>query len=118
MAGSSDAYGVTVSAVVFVVPARVALSVTDVWTVTFLWVTFNVPVALPAAIVTVAGTVAAPVLELLRVITNPPVGAGPLKETVPVTAVVALPFTVVGDTVTEISVGGVTVSIACCELVP
>lgn len=108
--GEPDGYGVTVRVVVLVVPARVAERVTGVWVVTFLWVTLKVAVALPARIVTVAGTVAAAVAELVRVTTRPPVGAMPLRETVPVTTVVALPLTVLGATATERSTGASTFS--------
>jgi len=57
-------------------------------------------------------------LELCRVITVPPVGAGPFMVTVPVTAVVALPLTVLGESVTDDRLGAWTVSVACCELDP
>ena len=53
--------------------------------------TVNVPEVAPAATLTLAGTVAAEVSELDRVTTNPPVGAGPLIFTVPVTTVEELP---------------------------
>ena len=69
----------------------------------------------PAAIVTVAGTDAAVASELVSVTTNPPVGAGPEIDTVPVTAVVALPTTEVGETLTETKVGGCTVRVAFCD---
>jgi hypothetical protein len=63
-------------------------------------------VVLPAAIVTVAGTLAAAVFELDKPTTTPPVGAGPDIVTVPVTTVVELPFTVVGETVRDTKAGG------------
>ncbi|HQQ76690.1 MAG TPA: hypothetical protein PLB01_05000 [Thermoanaerobaculia bacterium] len=56
--------------------------------------TVNVAVAVPAATVTLEGTVAAAVLELARYTISPPAGAGPLRVTVPVEVVP--PTTVVG----------------------
>jgi hypothetical protein len=61
---------------------------------------------LPDATVTVDGTLAAAVFELLRFTTKPPVGAGPLKVTVPVTAVVELPWTVLGPMAKVVNVAG------------
>lgn len=71
----------------------------------------NVPVVCPAAIVTVAGTVAALVLELARLMTSPPVGAGPEIVTEPVTTVDELPCTVVGLRVKELRIGALTVKV-------
>jgi hypothetical protein len=48
-----------------------------------LLVTVKVAAVAPAATVTLAGTCAAAVLLLARVTSEPPVGAGPLRETVP-----------------------------------
>lgn len=106
----------TVSVVDLLVPSSVAVSVTPVLAATFRCVTLNVAEVLPAAIVTVAGMVAAALSELLNVTTKPPVGAAELSETVPVTAVVELPLTEVGDTATETRLGGVSVSVDCCEV--
>jgi hypothetical protein len=50
-------------------------------------VTVNVLEDVPAATETFGGTVAAVVLELVRVTVAPPVGAGPSRVTVPVTGV-------------------------------
>jgi hypothetical protein len=72
----------------------------------------NVLVVAPAEIVTVAGTVAAAVLELARKTPHPPVGAGPLKVTVPVA--VPPPETLVGLTVREAGVGIRTNNEAIC----
>jgi len=66
--------------------------------------------------VTVAGTAAAEGSELKRVTTKPPVGAGPLIVTVPFTGDVELPLTLEGDAVINTSVGGLSVRLACCEL--
>ena len=58
--------------------------VTDVEAVTLLVLTVNVMLLAPAATVTLAGTVAAAVLPLIRETAAPPLGAGPLSVTVPV----------------------------------
>jgi len=97
--------------------AKVAVIVTTVLAVTLLWPTVNVTDVLPAGIVTVDGG-AAEVLELASVTTAPPVGAGPEIVTVPVTIVLELPCTVVGETATERRLGGVTVRLPCAELAP
>jgi NhaP-type Na+/H+ or K+/H+ antiporter len=79
---------------------------------------FTVKLALvaPAGIVTLLGTLAAPLLLLDRTITAPPAGAGPLNFTVPVDDW-SPPMTVDGLNVSEESVAagggaGVTVSVA------
>jgi hypothetical protein len=64
----------------------------------------------PAATVTLAGACAAAVLLLDRVTTAPPVGARPVKVTVPVDEVP--PITEAGLSPTELSVAGVTVKVA------
>jgi len=109
--------GVTVKVVVTVTDPAVAVMVTTVDALTAKWVTLNVADFAPAATVTVAGTVAALVLELDRFTTNPPVAAAPLIFTVPVTGNVVLPFMVVGETETDTSEGGLIVIGACAELV-
>jgi hypothetical protein len=77
--------------------------VTGVETVTALVLTVNVALVVPAATVTLAGTLAAPLL-LDSMTCAPPVGAGPLSVTVPV-EVCAPPVTLVGFSATEESVG-------------
>jgi hypothetical protein len=77
--------------------------VTDVEVATLLVLTVNVALLAPAATVTVAGTVAAAVLPLIRETTAPPVGAGPLSVTVPVEG--DPPVTLVGFSVSEERVG-------------
>jgi hypothetical protein len=63
----------------------------------------------PAGTVTLAGTIAAAVLLLCRVTGEPPVGAGPVRVTVPVE--LFPPTTDVGFRVTEESVGALIVSV-------
>lgn len=75
--------------------------------------TVNVAVVAPDATVTVAGTV--PFAELdARLMTEPPVGAGPLMVTVPVDALP--PITVVGDKLSPMSVGGLIVNVPVTDL--
>lgn len=69
----------------------------------------KVPVTFPAATTTVVGTVAAEVLELFSETENPPVGAGLLSVTVPVTTDFELPCTLLGETDSDVSVGGIKV---------
>ena len=57
---------------------------TGVDAVTVLVLTMKVALLAPAATVTLAGTIAAAVLSLIRETAAPPVGAGPLRVTVPV----------------------------------
>jgi len=91
---------------------KVAVIVDDALLDTRLVVTVNVAVVAPAATVTVAGTVAAAVLLLLRVTTAPPVGAGPFSVTVPVDELP--PVTDVGFKLTELGAGALTASAAVC----
>lgn len=81
--------------------------------------TVNVALVLPAATVTLAGTVATLVLLLESVTTAPPEGAWPERVTVPWD--VLPPLTLFGLSVREESVTalpGVMVSVACWELDP
>jgi hypothetical protein len=86
--------------------------VTDADVVTVLDVTVNVPLVAPAAIVTLAGTVAAVVLLLDNVTTVPADGAAPVSVAVPV-AFVLPPVTLVGEIDSPDSVG---VGAAPCTL--
>ena len=74
-------------------------------------VTAKLAVLAPAGTVTPAGTAAALGLLLERETTAPPLGAGPLRVTVPVEDCVP-PTTLVGFSVSDdrVAVGGVTVS--------
>ena len=72
---------------------------TDVEAVTALVLAANVALLAPAATVTLAGTVAAAVLSLIRETAAPPLGAGPLRVTVPVDG--DPPVTLVGLSATE-----------------
>ena len=87
--------------------------------VTALVLTVNVALVAPAATVTLAGTVATDAL-LERFTTAPPLGAGPLRVTVPVEE--EPPVTLLGLSKTEDRVGGVpagvTVSVAVCVAPP
>lgn len=78
-------------------------------------VTWNLLLVLPAAMVTLGGTVAALVLLLCRVTEMLP-GAGPVRVTVPVDRFP--PTTVAGFTLRDDSVGGLIVSVAEGALVP
>ena len=78
-------------------------------------VTVKAALVAPARIVTLAGTVATPVLLLERETTAPPLGACALSVTLPVER--DPPLTLVGFSLSEVRVGpgggcGVTVSVA------
>ncbi len=96
------ACGSTVSEAVLVTPAYDAEIVTGVDAVTALVLTVNVALLAPAAIVTLADTLAAPLL-LESSTCAPPVSAGPLSVTVPVEG--DPPVTLVGFSVSEERVG-------------
>jgi hypothetical protein len=89
---------------------RVAVIVTVAFDDTAAVVAVNVAVVLPDVMVTLAGTVAAAVLELDKVTAMPEGPAGPLMVTVPVELVP--PVTDVGDMATLLRVGELTVSVA------
>ena len=91
----------------------VAVKVTVISSLTFEWLTLIVADVLPAGIVTDAGRVAADALELDSSMVIPPVGAGPVKVTVPITFVAELPFTDPGETEMDARLRGLTVSVAC-----
>jgi hypothetical protein len=101
--------GVTVRVAVLVTPPLAADIVTVVEADTAVLVTVNVALVLPAVTVTVEGTVAADVLLLVSVTAVPPVGAGPLKVTVPWE--VEPPVTLAGLSVRALTAGGVTVRV-------
>ncbi len=81
--------------------AEVDTRTTDVLTV-------KVALVLPAGMVTLAGTLAAALL-LESTTCAPPAGAGPVSVTVPV-EVCTPPTTLLGFSVSEETIGGVTVS--------
>lgn len=88
----------TVTVVVLLTPARPPVIVTEVWTSTLLCVTLKVAFDFPAGTVTDTGPPAAAEFELARETFRPPVGAIPVRLTVPVTIVAATPFTDPGET--------------------
>src|SRR6266850_2249801 len=96
--------GVTVSVAVLVAPPYEPVIVTGVDALTAAVVIANVALVLPAAIVTLAGTVAALVLLLDSVMTAPPAGAALVSLAVPCEAVP--PVTLVGFTETDESDAG------------
>ena len=91
--------GLTVSAPLFDVPLYAPVIETLVAVETELVVTVNDALVVPAAIVTLVGTVAAPVLLLDSDTTAPPLGAGPESQAVP--CAVAPPTTLVGKIETD-----------------
>ena len=97
-----DEEGTTVSEAVMLTPAYEAVMVTGVDAVTAPVFTENVALVAPAATVTLDGTVAE-VLLLERFTVAPPVGAAPVRVTVPVEEEPA--FTLPGLSVTEDSAG-------------
>ena len=99
---------VIVNTAVRVTPPKLAVIVTAVDVDTGDVVTVKVALLLPAATVTAAGTVAAP-LSLLSDTADPPAGAGPLSVTVPVE--LTPPLTLVGLKLRVTKAGGITVSV-------
>ena len=71
--------------------------------------TENVVLVLPAGTVIREGTVATEVLLLVSDTTTPPEGAGPFRVTLP--SELVAPVTEVGFKATELTAGGVTVSV-------
>jgi hypothetical protein len=108
--------GATVRVAVFAVPPAVAVIVTFVLDATVSVVIENVVEAAAAGTVALAGTVAAAVLELVKVTTVPPIGARPLRLIVPVDEDV--PNAVDGDRVTESAIGTAEVVSAAVRLPP
>ena len=95
-AGGGGAGGVTVSVAVLAAPPYDPVIVAEVDAVTACVVTVNVALVPPAATVTLAGTVATPVLLLDSATTAPPVGAAAVSVAVPCDEVP--PTTLVGLT--------------------
>jgi hypothetical protein len=93
----------------------VAVSVAEVELDTGVVVIENVPEVAPAATVAVEGTEAVALLDE-RLITNPPVGAGPLSVRVPVE--LDPPTTVVGEIENAFNAGGLTTRVALTEIPP
>ena len=87
-----------------VTPPAVAETVTEVLDEPGDVVTMNVAELLPGGTVTLAGTLATEGLLLDSATTVPPVGAGPLRVTVPVEELPA--FTVEGESVNDDGTGG------------
>lgn len=79
--------------------------------ITILVFTVKVALVAPAGTVTLAGTLAAPLL-LVRRTCEPPAGAGPFRVTVPVEVPRGPPTTLFGLRVSEDTAGGRTVSMA------
>ena len=107
--------GLTVKVAVRETVPRVAVTVALVWVDTAVVATENGAEVAPAGIVSEIGTVTE-VLLLVKVTTDPPVGAGPFSVAVPVDD--APPMTVVGFRVSERSVGGTMVKVAVSVTVP
>ena len=84
---------------------------TGVEAATALVVTAKVAPVAPAATVTLPATVATARLLLDSVTGAPPAGAGPFSLTVPVGEAVP-PVTLAGLTLSEVGIGGTTVSVA------
>ena len=103
--------GVTVNEAVLLAPPKEAEIVTVVDAATAPVVTVKLALPAPAGTVTLAGAAAAPGLLLERETTAPPLGAGPLRVTVPVEDCVP-PITLVGLSVSDerLTAAGVTVS--------
>jgi hypothetical protein len=101
-------YSNTVSVADLIVLLYEAEIVAEVDITTIDVLTVKVALALPAGMVTMDGTLAAPLL-LESMTCAPPAGAGPLSVTVPVENCTP-PTTLVGFSVSEATIGGFTVS--------
>lgn len=95
-------------------PLYVAVIVVVKVEVTVRLVAVKVAVVVPAGTGTLTGTVAADLLLLDNATVAPPEGAGALKVTVPV-ELVTPPVTLVGFKLSEVTEGGVTVSVAVAD---
>ena len=102
--------GFTARIPLWLMPPADAVIVTDRALATGFVVTENVAVVLPAATLTLAGTVASAALELASVATSPPASAGAVSVMVPVEP--DPPVTLEGLKVSEASEGGSTVRVA------
>ena len=101
-------YSNTVSVADLIVLLYEAEIVAEVDITTIDVLTVKVALTLPAGMVTMDGTLAAPLL-LESMTCAPPAGAGPLSVTVPVENCTP-PMTLVGFSVSEATIGGFTVS--------
>jgi hypothetical protein len=97
-------HGVTVNVVDLLEPIVEAVMETVVSSATALWLTLKLTLVFPAGIVIVAGTEAAEESDK-RVITKPPVGAGPELVIVHVITDLEPPWTELGETVIAVITG-------------
>ena len=95
------------SVAVFDTPPDVAVMVAEVFAVTCVVTTVKLAELAPAGTRTLAGTFAMEGLLLVRLTATPPIGAGPLRVTVPVEELP--PLTDVGDKASVERFGGFTV---------
>jgi len=107
-------YALTVKFAILVVPPNVAVMPIVVDLTTFDVEMVNVALLLPAAIVTLAGVLAAPLPVAASATVTPPVGATPLMVTVPVQLLLGPPIIVVGLTVRPVRTGARTVIAPDC----